>query len=233
MNFVCSVHMCRYLIALSCVCVCVCVCCVCVCVFGIQNLASTTTWDQAMKQIINDPRYMYVATPIDPPTYWPHTATLSTFCHINQHVHMWPTQPTLHVCFHMHIPTYWLKMYMHTHVMCIWFDQRFSTFQLRALKKLNEKKQVFNMYKTQKAKEEKVSKLSCHHHQSSIVFDTNLSPFTFCRKSSDSKLRRTRRSYARWWKITRRSTHRSGGGECVTSWTATQSGNLSTRKTGR
>ena len=62
-NFVFSVHMYQYLIALSCVCV-----CVCVFVFGIQNLASTTTWDQAMKQIINDPRYMYVATPIDPPT---------------------------------------------------------------------------------------------------------------------------------------------------------------------
>ena len=67
----------------------------------------------------------------------------------------------------------------------------------RALKKLNEKKQVFNMYKTQKAKEEKVSKLSCFHRQSSIVFDANLSPLTSCRKSSDSKLRRTRRSYAR------------------------------------
>ena len=36
-------------------------------------------------------------------------------------------------------------------------------FCCRALKKLNEKKQVFNMYKTQKAKEEKVSHL-CHQY---------------------------------------------------------------------
>ena len=32
-------------------------------------------------------------------------------------------------------------------------------FWLSALKKMNEKKQVFNMYKTQKAKEEKVRSL--------------------------------------------------------------------------
>lgn len=32
-----------------------------------------------------------------------------------------------------------------------------------ALKKLNEKKQVFNMYKTQKQKEEKVLTLTIYH----------------------------------------------------------------------
>ena len=57
--------LCTHVSVPDCTVVCV---CVCVCAFGIQNLASTTTWDQAMKQIINDPRYMYVAAPKDPPT---------------------------------------------------------------------------------------------------------------------------------------------------------------------
>ena len=34
---------------------------------------------------------------------------------------------------------------------------QYIVYICRALKKLNEKKQVFNMYKTQKAKEEKVT----------------------------------------------------------------------------
>ena len=37
-----------------------------------------------------------------------------------------------------------------------------------ALKKLNEKKQVFNMYKTQKAKEEKVGNPSAGHISLSV-----------------------------------------------------------------
>ena len=40
----------------------------------------------------------------------------------------------------------------------------FNNLLCRALKKMNEKKQVFNMYKTQKAKEEKVRIRPLHMH---------------------------------------------------------------------
>ena len=54
---------------------------------------------------------------------------------------------------------------------------------LSALKKLNEKKQVFNMYKTQKAKEEKVKcrSLGLHEHTHTLTH----------RRSRGSKLRGT------------------------------------------
>ena len=40
---------------------------------------------------------------------------------------------------------------------------------LSALKKMNEKKQVFNMYKTQKAKEEKVCTFDSFIHTLAII----------------------------------------------------------------
>ena len=75
---------------------------------------------------------------------------------------------------------------------------------------MNEKKQVFNMYKTQKAKEEKVS-IYTHTHAFTnyhvIDHAHHVTGHTH-RKSNVSRPRRTERSFVVSWRNTRRSTRR-------------------------
>ena len=83
----------------------------------------------------------------------------------------------------------------------------------RALKKLNEKKQVLNMYKTQKAKEEKVRSLSTYVKNritelkaEAIIQPKMPIPFIFfCRRNNDNRLRGTERIFAVSWKNMKRS----------------------------
>ena len=66
------------------------------------------------------------------------------------------------------------------------------SFDFSALKKMNEKKQVFNMYKTQKAKEEKVSDTSTDYHVTNHAHHVTDHAH---RRSNVSRPRRTGRSF--------------------------------------
>lgn len=70
---------------------------------------------------------------------------------------------------------------------------------------MNEKKQVFNMYKTQKAKEEKVTPTVSMKVCFKFV----------CRRSKDNWLRKIEKSYAKFWKSMKRFTLRFAGEELV------------------